>query len=326
MTVNEQQEKMKFREAVDHTLTSLEGNPFLYQRVAAMAEEGEKTLKMKWIKAAAITLIVALCMGTVALAGGLLGGYVNWNGDVIPEEWQPPVDGPTAAPEMASADFCQALGLVSTAEDCEVVLVHEINGYGGTSSSSNRLTRHVEDYRTFLSVMAEAPMLPVPDDVPEGYVLAECSILYECRRGGAYVLTSSEALEGGVTVERYRVAEEDLLIRGYDLTFRNPEDSTDYIAVWASLCERSDPADHRFGLNPDQTAQVMQVPGMDNAIAIASPTHVMLSMRRALPESVRYQAFDMGDFDRVGSFGELQIDVRSRLVSAEEMAAMFADE
>ena len=40
--MTEQQEKAKFRQAIDHTLTSLQGDSFLYQRVAARAEEGEK--------------------------------------------------------------------------------------------------------------------------------------------------------------------------------------------------------------------------------------------------------------------------------------------
>lgn len=324
--MNEQQEKAAFRQAIDHTLTTLEGDPFLYQRVAARAEKGAKTMKIGWKRVALAALIVLLCMGTVALAGGLLGGYVNWNGDFIPEERPQVMDGPTASPEMASADFRQAIALTSTAEEGEVVLVYETNGYGGTSSSSNRLTRHVGDYETFLTIMADAPMVPLPHGVPEGYVLSECSILYECRAGGAYVLTSTEDLGGGVTVERYRVAEADMFIRGYDLTFRNPEDRTDYIAVWASLSGGSDPEDHRFGLNPDQTAQVVQVPGMDNALAITSDTHASLNMRRALPEKIRYQVFDVDGCDLVGRYDEVQVDVRSRLVSVETMRAMFAAE
>lgn len=324
--MNEQQEKAKFRQAVDHTLASLKGDPFLYQRVAARAEEGERIMKTKWTKAAVAVLLAVLCMGTAALAAGLLGGYVNWNGDYIPEERPQMEAGPTATPEMASEDFRRAIALTSTAEDCEVVLVHETNGYGGTSSSSNRLTRQVADYETFLAVMADAPALPLPRGVPEGYALCECSILYECRNGGKYVLMSTENLDGGVTVERFRVAEEDLLIRGYDLTFRNPEDETDYIAVWASMSAWQDPKEHHFGLNPDQRAEVMQVNGMDNAIAITSDSHVVLSMRRTLPQTIRYQMFDMGRSDPVGRFDEVHVDVRSRLASVEELIALFAVE
>lgn len=324
--MNEQQEKARFRQAIDRTLTSLQGDPFLYQRVAARTEEGVKTMKIGWKKMAVAALIVVLCMGTVALAGGFLAGYVNWNGDFVPEERPQVVAAPTTAPEMASEDFRRAIALTNTAEDGEVVLVYETNGYGGTSSSSNRLTRHVGDYELFLTIMADAPLLPLPHGVPEGYAFSECSILYECRAGGQYVLTSTEDLGGGVTVERYRVAEEDLLIRGYDLTFRNPEDRTDYIAVWASLSGGSDPEDHRFGLNPDQTAQAVLVPGMDNALAITSDTHASLNMRRALTETIRYQLFDMGMCGLVGRYDEVQVDVRSRLVSVEAMIAMFAAE
>ena len=49
-------------------------------------------------------------------------------------------------------------------------------------------------------------------------------------------------------------------------------------------------------------------------------------MRRTLPEMIRYQAFDMGDFSRVGRFGEVQIDVRSRLADMEALEALFVAE
>lgn len=70
--MNEQQEKAKFRQAIDHTLTSLEGNPFLYQRVAARAEEGEKKVKSNFTKCIVIALIVVMCMSTVAVAAMVL--------------------------------------------------------------------------------------------------------------------------------------------------------------------------------------------------------------------------------------------------------------
>lgn len=70
--MTEQQEKMRFREAIDHTLTALEGNPCLYQRVVANAEKGEKTMK-HWIpKGLVIALITLFCMGAVAVAAVLL--------------------------------------------------------------------------------------------------------------------------------------------------------------------------------------------------------------------------------------------------------------
>lgn len=70
--MNEQQEKMKFREAIDHTLTGLEGNPFLYQRVAAQVEKGEKKVKSNLTKCIVIALIVVMCMSTVAVAAMVL--------------------------------------------------------------------------------------------------------------------------------------------------------------------------------------------------------------------------------------------------------------
>ena len=70
--MNEQQEKAKFRQAIDHTLTGLEGDPFLYQRIAARAEEGEKKVKSNFTKCIVIALIVVMCMSTVAVAAMVL--------------------------------------------------------------------------------------------------------------------------------------------------------------------------------------------------------------------------------------------------------------
>ena len=70
--MTEQQEKMRFREAIDHTLIGLEGNPFLYQRVAAQVEKGEKKMKASFARCIVIALIVVMCMSTVAVAAMML--------------------------------------------------------------------------------------------------------------------------------------------------------------------------------------------------------------------------------------------------------------
>ena len=70
--MSEQQEKAKFRQAIDHTLTGLEGNPFLYQRVTALAEKGDDLVKKRFVKTFVIVMLAVLCMSTVALAAVML--------------------------------------------------------------------------------------------------------------------------------------------------------------------------------------------------------------------------------------------------------------
>ena len=70
--MTEQEQKAKFKQAIDHTLSGLEGDPYLFQRVAASAEKGAKSMKYHISKGVLIALIALLCMGTVAVAVGFV--------------------------------------------------------------------------------------------------------------------------------------------------------------------------------------------------------------------------------------------------------------
>lgn len=65
--MTEQQEKACIRNAIDHTLTDLTGDPFLYRRVAAHGEKGEKNMKCAIPKRVAAVLILLLGITTVAV-------------------------------------------------------------------------------------------------------------------------------------------------------------------------------------------------------------------------------------------------------------------
>lgn len=70
--MTEQENRARFRQAVDHTLSGIEGDPFLAQRVMANARKGEKTMKYRIPRGLVIALLVLLCMGTVAVAAVLV--------------------------------------------------------------------------------------------------------------------------------------------------------------------------------------------------------------------------------------------------------------
>lgn len=325
--MTESREHQRFHKAVDSTLSGLQGDPFLYQRVAARLEEGERGMKhRKWKLGLAIVLAAMVCMMTVAAAGGWLGGYVNWKGEVIPEEPRSMLPGPTAAPEMPmdKGSFLQAQELVQTAQEMEIVCVEVKNRFGGTSTTHNRLEKHPDTYDAFLTLMADAPQLPVPGMIPEGYEFVHCQVVYDCRADGEYVLTSETMLEDGSVVRRYRVSEEDAFVSAYSLLFRRNGDPEDYLSVNAGLRWSSNPDEHHIGVNADQTAQVMEVAGMDNAILIAGETRCMLTMRRKLQQRVDYLYDDLSEVRRRDSYREVQIDVAARQIDAEVLSAMFA--
>lgn len=70
--MTEQQEKERIRNAIDHTLTDLMGDPFLYRRVAAHVEKGENKMKYAIPKGVIVVLVLLLCMTTAAVAAVML--------------------------------------------------------------------------------------------------------------------------------------------------------------------------------------------------------------------------------------------------------------
>ena len=65
--------RKEFQRAIDSTLSGLQGNPYLYQRVSARAQEGEKKVKKK-VSAGLIVMIILLLITLSAAAAALLSG------------------------------------------------------------------------------------------------------------------------------------------------------------------------------------------------------------------------------------------------------------
>lgn len=325
--MNEQQEKTRVKQAINNTLHDMTGDPFLFQRVMANAEKGETKMKYSIPKGLVIALIVVLCMGTVAVASGTLGGYVNWKGEFIPEEKPSVLPGPTAAPEMSvdKSDFLLAQELVQSAGDLEIVLVTQENMFGGTSSTSNRLEMHPESYADFLALMESAPEMPVPAYIPQGYELYECQVIFDCRKDGEYVLTSEETVEEDIVVKRYRVSKEDAFVSGYHLSFQRDGNPEDYLGVHVSLQAGNPLTTYHMGVNEDQTVTVMEIAGMENALAFTSDTYTSLTMRRALPNRMDYRSYDMEEEGYVASYREVHVNMMTRQVDVAVLADMFAE-
>lgn len=322
--MNEQQEKVKFREAIDHTLTGLEGDPFLYQRVLAQTEKGEKPVKMKWMKTAVIALIVALFMGTVALAGGMLGGTVNWLGEIVRENQEESgitLYEPTAEQEEISAKLSEAVDMLQT--DGEVLEV-EARLHGKLAGSTRTsLRRTVGDMKVFAALMAGAEHIPVPGFIPAGYELYMGYVQYTCRAGGEWRLIETLELDGGMTAARYSVEEEDMLVSGYHLFFRQKGEQEDfsYLLIDVELKSLEDAGEQSVRFHETQTPTVAAVPGMDNALLLTSENDHWLLMRRQVNEAVRFVELH-GD---EGRYGEVRVEVLADSLDVETMIRMFAD-
>ena len=95
--------KTVLRNAVDHRLSALEGNPWLARQIVESSKGEQPYMKKKVSAGLVLAIMTVIVMATAALAteGFGLFGSVDWNGVFHADESQPPVTGMpanTAAP------------------------------------------------------------------------------------------------------------------------------------------------------------------------------------------------------------------------------------
>ncbi len=328
--MNEHQEKQRFKRAIDHTLSGMTGDPFLYQRVMTKAEKGDMKVKYAIPKGVVIALIVVLCMGTAAMAASVYGGTTNWNGDIIYDE-QPEIAHPTMEPEMLRADIERSIRILDWVmeleNDGELLAIYEMREDGEYyPSTSNSLQRTATNMATFQELLKGAEYLPLPNFIPDGYEFVEGTVRYTCREGGEWRLANQMALEEGVRAEWYHLDAEDAVINGYELLFRTSPEDYHYLAIYVSLHELVNTDDQSFGFVEGQTVQIVDVPGMDNALAVTSDHACTLNMRRVLEEPIRVLRFHDRERQACIQYAEVQVDVMAPLMDVPTLISMFATE
>lgn len=328
--MTEQEKKTRFKQAIDSTLSGIEGDPFLYQRVIANAEKGEKKMKYAVPKGIVIALIVILCMGTVAVAASVYGGTTNWNGDIIYDE-QPENAYPTMAPQELEAEIDRSVRIsnwvAEMENDGELLAIYEMQEDGEFyPSTNNSLKRTAKDMESFKALLKEAYYLPLPNFIPDGYEFVQGVVMYTCREGGEWRLANQMELEKGVKAEWYQLDAEDAVINGYELLFRSSPEDYHYLSIYVGLSELVDVSEQSFGFIEGQTVQIVDVSGMDNALAITSENNCSLSMRRVLEEPIRVQRFHDWERQEISEYAEVQVDVRAPMLDVDTLVRMFVTE
>lgn len=325
--MTEQENKAKFKQAINKTLSGLQADPFLAQRVIAQAKKGDEKVKYCIPRGLVIALIAVLCMGTVAVAAGLYGGTVNWLGEVIPDEREyAPM--PTMAPPMAEPEFdLNEDELDKLVVDGTMLMVSEIMDDGEIIPHASVLMKRTKnDLDTFYALMEEGKNLPLPKFIPEGYEFVEGEVFYECRAEGQWNLMDRKALRGGLIAEVYAPRVGDEIISGYYMFFRSSMEDYHYLSIYARLTETQDVNEHVFGFLGGQTAQAVSVPGMNNALAITGENNCNLQMLRALDTPVEILRFNEPDWQEVCTLTELDVNVSAPLLDVDTLIRMFATE
>ena len=108
-----------------------------------------------------------------------------------------------------------------------------------------------------------------------------------CKADGEFKLIE-ERQEGAITLKRYKVDESDAVIAWYDISFRESGTNKHYLHVNSTLIDDLDADERTFNLTDGESASVITIPGMDDALAIVrnDPAYNSLAMKRRLTHPI----------------------------------------
>ena len=325
--MTEQEHKAKFKQAIDHTLSGLEGDPYLFQRVAANAEKGANHMKYHFPKGILITLIALLCMGTVAVAASVYGGTVNWMGEVVPDERVPAVL-PTPAPatDNARVDWNEERMDELRKEGMKLLVWQQMSDGTLMPEISTSMFRTADSEAEFLALLEGDDEMALPNFIPEGYEFVQGEVVYKCRADGAWNLVEQQTVDEVFVAEWYTMDKADEVISGYYLLYRESPESNHYLSIYAGLSVRQDVEEQSFGFLAGQTPSVVQVPGMDHALAITSEDRCSLYMLRNMKQPV--ELLWLPEYEWLGSisYEQLDVTVSAPLLDVDTLIRMFAAE
>ena len=149
-----------------------------------------------------------------------------------------------------------------------------------------------------------------------------------CLPEGHYVLTSETIHPEGFTETHYTVDPSMDFVRAYTLIFRKESDNSDnadHVQVNVRMTTYTDPNNYTYGISETETAQVVQVGDMDNALLITSPERKMLVMRKMMtaPQS---DLLLLPDNELMAeTYCEYRIEVAGRQLTDAELIGVFTE-
>ena len=214
--------------------------------------------------------------------------------------------------------------LLDYSKDRELIVLS--TAHNGTWSSRIQRISTIEDFNILMSA---ATGFPLPVKIPEGYMFEKGYVQYGCLPEGEYVLTSQTVHPEGFTESHYSVDPSMDFVTAYDLTFKT-EDEKDHIYIHAFMTPSSDPHEYEFNIDEDQTAHVVQVEGMENALIIESAnrdfvtSNLVMRKKMSVPQDdLQFTGMNMEPMTE--TYDEYQIDIGATQLTESELAGMFAE-
>ncbi len=308
-----------FHDAIERQLSGLEPDPWLAQRIIASDKEEVKVKKISHATVIIVAIIV-LAMATALAAG--LGGRVNWLGEVQETTVVSATPMPTAEPQTTTDpdEIDPAFyELLDYSKDRELILLS--TAHKGIFSSRIQQISNMNDFITLMDTAA--PDFPLPAEIPEEYVLDKCSVEFGCLPQGEYTLTSQTVHPEGFTESHYAVDPSMDFVKGYSIILKT-EDEKDYISILVYMNSSTNPKEYTFGITEDQSARVVQVAGMENALIIDSENTSLLAMRKVMSSPQDDLQFTGPEMEpMIETYNEYRIEVRTPLLPENELVRVF---
>ena len=315
----------------------------IHQEISSLPikEQEEKIVKKKL--SFSFVTVIAILLILVAVAYAATEVYhritVNWKGETVAETELPIGPEPTIIPPLDAKVLMTDEDLVrmadellhnAVAEDEYGLASYESNG--ATMSRLSPIQKSFDSWDKFREYMIHSSELTLPTWIPDGYEFREAKVMLFCKADGEYKMIE-ERQEGAVTLKRYKIDDPDSVVGWYIIDYREFGKDNHYLIVGSSLTDDLDGDGRTFNLTDGQSASVMTIPGMDNALAIVDsndPTYNRLAMIRRLDRPVEYRMGPVYDDQHTPAESTVStyesIDVSSPWVDVETLQKMFTPE
>lgn len=277
-----------------------------------------------------VTLVLAavlLLSLTIALAAGL-SGYVNYRGEPVtrqnmasatpmPAKPLQTAEAGTEAEEIAAL-FTSALNDKRLNPDDRLTILNWQESADSATSSLSEAQIPLTSMEELAAIWEGVP-LPV---LPEGYAFFGGNAYLSCAGDSAYEPDGQETTAEGIVLTRYRIPEGKSVVTSSAVYFKDAQGR--YISCLMQLMDEGE--DVFFKVNEENTMKPAAVPGMEEALLIASPGGNALHMSCTLNAPVEVWHCDPYMWENGMSTvtcDRVRIDVQSPSLSAEELLTMF---
>ncbi len=269
----------------------------IHQEISSLPiKEQEENIVKKKLSFSFVS-VIAILLILVAVAYAATEVYhrirINWKGETV-EETEVPI-GPEAtvvpppdAQMLSDEDLSRMADELlqnSVAEDEYGLVSYETTG--GKMGGARPIQKTFDSWDEFREYMNRSSELTLPTWIPDGYEFQEAKVGISCKADGEYTLIE-ERQEGAITLKRYKIDDSDSVVVWYYINYRESGEDNHYLLVSSMLIDDQEADERTFDLTDGQSASVITVPGIDDALAIVrnDPAYNSLAMRRNLNHSI----------------------------------------